>query len=375
MLIYFISILGILTLVYFFSIFWVVLGFIKIKKEGNIKQIIKLENKVSVIIPVRNEENSIIQCLDSLQNQNFNVENFEILVINDHSTDKTEEFVNSFINSSDLNIFYYSLTTNISKKEALKLGIEKSVYDIIATTDGDCVLPNNWLSIISNTITENAEMLLGPIIFKKQSGLLSGFQTLDMFALQGLGFGALGFQKPILNNAANLSYLKNAFIDVDGFDKFKTPSGDDVFLLEKFELKDKCIKGLLSTNFIVETEPENTFRGFFNQRLRWSSKSRYYSNRFLIFFSLLILFENLSLIFIYFAISLFDKYIYYLIILLFLKWLIDFILLFLVADFFKQRRSLFYFIPVQILYPIYIVIIWLGSMLMNFEWKERKFNE
>ncbi len=373
--IFFLSILGILTLVYVCSIAWLVFGFKKIQKEGIIKQINKIENKVSVLIPVRNEENSIIQCLVSLQNQNFKVDNFEVLVINDHSTDKTEELVNLFIKNSKLNIIYFSLTSNTTKKEALKFGIEKCEFDIIATTDGDCVLPENWLSSISNNIREDTDMLLGPINFKKQTGLLSGFQSLDMFALQGLEFGALGYNKPILNNAANLAYLKKSYKDVDGFDKFQTPSGDDVFLLEKFEAKDKCVRGLLSSTFIVETESENTFKGFFNQRLRWSSKSKYYTNKLLLFFSFIILLENLSLLFIYFGIPFVEKFKSYLIFLLFSKWLIDFILLFLVADFFKQRRMLFYFIPVQILYPIYIVVIWIASMFMKFEWKERKFNE
>jgi glycosyltransferase involved in cell wall biosynthesis len=352
----------------------VILGFVKIKKEGTIPRFLNVEKSISVIIPVRNEASNIINCLNSIENQSFKKEMFEVIIINDNSTDDTQEIIDNYIKGSILNIRLYSLSNKTSKKEALKFGIEKSTFEIIATTDADCIVPKKWLKCISSKVLEDAEMLLGPIDFKEKSGILAGFQSLDMFALQGVEFGALAHLKPILNNAANLSYSKKSFIDVDGFDEYKTPSGDDVFLLERYKEKGKKIIGLLSKDFIVETESENNFSNFFNQRLRWSSKSKYYSNKLLIYFSSIILLQNLSLLFIYFGLPLVEKYRIHLIILLFSKWLIDFILLFLVADFFERRRSLFYFLPVQILYPIYIVVIWIASMTMKFEWKGRKFN-
>ena len=372
---YLIIILSIITTIYFCSILWVIIGFLRIKAEGNKAIENTVENKISVIIPVRNEEHTILNCLNSLKDQNFKAENFEVLVINDHSTDNTENVVSQFIATAQFDISYYALIDENSKKEALKLGVEKSKYETIATTDADCILPENWLKIISTKNSDNVDMLLGPIVFNKGKGLLSGFQNLDMFALQGVGFGTLAYQKPILNNAANLAYSKKAFKEVKGFDNFNTPSGDDVFLLEKFESQEKHIKGFLSKELIVETKSEKSLNGFFNQRLRWASKSKHYTNKLLIFFSSIIFLENSSILFTYLGIIFSENYKAYFIILLVTKWLIDFILLLLVADFFERKRTLFYFIPVQLLYPIYIVIIWVCSMLVKFKWKERKFNE
>ena len=352
---------------------WVIIGFIKIKKQDGAKVDNNKTQKISVIIPVRNEEKNIISCLNSLQNQNYKTTDFEIIIINDHSNDSTEKIVNTYISKHDIEVFMYHLGDKTSKKEALKYGVEKSRYDIIATTDGDCILPINWLKNISVHIENTKEMLLGPVMFKNKNGLLSNFQVLDMLAIQGLEFGALSYQKPILNNAANLSYLKASYNEVKGFDNFNTPSGDDIFLLEKFKSEKKEVAGLLNQDFIVETDPENTFLSFLNQRLRWSSKSKYYSDKLLIYFSLTVLIQNISLILIYLGIPLVEKYRIILIILLFCKWLIDFILLLLVASFFNRKKSLFYFIPVQLLYPIYIIVVWIASMSMKFEWKGRKF--
>ena len=372
--IYILIIFVLITAVYICSILWVTIGFVNFTGIRDIQLSNKGFNKISVIIPVRNEENRISTCLESLQNQNYNEIDFELILIDDHSTDNTKDIINTFIKNTGLDVSFFSLNSDAtSKKEALKFGIDKSKYDIIATTDADCLLPKNWLQHIDSKFNNQSDMLLGPVMFKYKSGLLSSFQILDMLAIQGMEFGALSFSKPILNNAANLSYLKKTYTSVGGLDGFNTPSGDDIFLLEKFKWNKKEIKGLLSQDFIVETSSESTIKGFLNQRLRWSSKSKHYSDKILIFFSSIVLIQSILMLFIYLGITFVEKYAIILIILLFCKWLIDFILLLLVASFFKRRRALFYFIPVQLIYPIYIVLIWFASVTIKFEWKGRKF--
>jgi cellulose synthase/poly-beta-1,6-N-acetylglucosamine synthase-like glycosyltransferase len=372
--IFIVSIFILITAIYFFSIAWVIVGFVSIKKRDALG-VEKKARKISIIIPVRNEAENIIKCLNTLKNQNFNKSDFELIIVNDHSIDNTENVINAFTNTTDLDVSLCSLSDDrTSKKEALKYGIEKSKYDIIATTDADCSVPENWLKNISLNFNTSSEMLLGPVMFNHKGGFLSSFQMLDLLAIQGMEFGAINFRKPILNNAANLSYLKKTYYDVGGLDDFNTPSGDDIFLLEKFRSRKKEINGLLSQDFVVETDSESTIKGFLNQRLRWSSKTKYYSDKTLIYFSSIVFIQNVLLIFVYLGIALVEKYTIILIILLFCKWLIDFILLFLVASFFKRKRALFYFIPAQIVYPIYIIMIWLASMTLSFEWKGRNFN-
>ncbi|PJB15569.1 MAG: hypothetical protein CO118_02960 [Flavobacteriales bacterium CG_4_9_14_3_um_filter_32_8] len=344
------------------------------KKEGVNQLFNTLENKISVIIPVRNEADNIARCLDSLSNQNYNKANFEVIIIDDHSTDNTSEIVINYFKNSELNSRFYQLENTYTKKEGLKCGIEKSNYNIISSTDADCILPSNWLFNISIQINKKADMILGPVIFKEKPGFLSAFQQLDMLAIQSIEFGMLSYKKPILNNAANLTYLKEKFYVVNGFDQYNTPSGDDVFLLEKFKKHNKNVLGSLKEDFIVLTNQETSFSSFINQRLRWSSKAKYYSNSWLLFISTIVLIQNISLIFIYIGILFVEKYWIILLILLFCKWLIDFILLFLAASFFKRKKVLYYFIPVQVVYPIYLLFVWITSIMITFEWKGRNYN-
>ena len=371
--IYGITILFLITMIYVIAMVWVIVGFNKIKgKDRTVAKEYK-PSKISVIIPFRDEEDNLFKCLASLQKQNFDRSSYEVILVNDHSTDKSVQIVESFIASTDINIRLTALTNTETKKAALKHGINLASYTIIATTDADCVLPVNWLQNISLHFTGNNSMLLGPVMFLKMPGFLAAFQILDMLALQGVEFGALGFNKPILNNAANLSYSVASYKNVDGLDSFNTPSGDDIFLLEKFKFRNQKIEGLLSNDFIVETKPEPTLLSFLNQRVRWASKSKYYKDKLLLLFSGLVLIQNILLLFIYLGLLFVENHRFTFLILLLTKWLIDFILLFLVASFFKRKSTMFYFIPVQFVYPIYVIIVWIASISLKFEWKGRKY--
>lgn len=369
-----ISILILITSIYCCTLLFILVGFIKMKKDGSNELLNNSINKISVIIPVRNEEDNIANCLDSLTYQNYNKADFEVIVIDDHSTDDTPLIVVNYMKISELNIRFYQLENTFTKKEALKFGIEKSTSKIISTTDADCILPINWLNTISKKIGATADMLLGPVMFNQKSGFLSAFQQLDMLALQSIEFGMLYHKKPILNNAANLAYLKEEFYAVEGFDQYNTPSGDDVFLLEKFKRNNNNVKGLIKEDFIVLTNQETSYFGFINQRLRWSSKAKYYSDNWLLFISMIVLIQNISMIFIYIGTLFVEKHWIILIILLFCKWLIDFILLFLAASFFKRKKVLYYFIPVQVVYPLYLLFVWIASIMATFKWKGRNYN-
>ncbi len=371
--IYGITILSIITMIYVIAMVWVIVGFNKIKGKNSIVGKEDKPSKISVIIPFRNEEDNIFKCLASLHQQNFDRSSYEVILVNDHSTDKSVQIVESFIASTDINIRLTALTDTETKKAALKHGINLASHTIIATTDADCVLPVNWLQNISLHHAGNNSMLLGPVMFSEKPGFLAAFQTLDMLALQGVEFGALGFNKPILNNAANLSYSIASYKNVNGFDSFNTPSGDDIFLLEKFKFQNQKIEGLLSNDFIVETKPESTLSSFLNQRVRWASKSKYYKDKLLLLFSGLVLIQNVLLLFIYLGLLFVENHRLYFLFLLITKWLIDFILLFLVASFFKRKNAMFYFIPVQFVYPIYVIIVWIASVSLKFEWKGRKY--
>ena len=133
--IYGITILAFISIIYVTSMIWVIVGFHKIKGKQRVSISSEDPSKISVIIPFRNEEEHLLICLSSLKQQNFDTSSFEIILVNDHSTDKSVQIVKSFIKYTDISIRLTSLTNTTTKKEALKHGIALASHTVIATTD------------------------------------------------------------------------------------------------------------------------------------------------------------------------------------------------------------------------------------------------
>ncbi len=201
---------------------YIAIGWLKQLKKTVFQQENKLENNISVVIAFRNESDNVIACLSALEKQLYNNNLFEVILINDHSEDDSVQQIEGYKEKSKLSIQLLHLSSEHGKKAALKLGIENANYPIIASTDADCEVPENWLSYINQSFSDNeTAMLLGPVSFKEQASgnlLLDSFQELDFLAMQTLTFGALGNKLPILNNGANIAYKKAVFGNVNGFE-------------------------------------------------------------------------------------------------------------------------------------------------------------
>jgi len=96
-----------------------------------------LQTKISVIIPARNEEVNIGFLLTALQEQTYPRELVEIIVIDDHSEDKTTEIVDQYKEVKLLQLKDDSI--NSYKKKAIETGIAAATGDLIVTTDADCL--------------------------------------------------------------------------------------------------------------------------------------------------------------------------------------------------------------------------------------------
>jgi glycosyltransferase involved in cell wall biosynthesis len=113
----------------------------------------KTEILISIIIPAYNEEKLIGLCLSSLQNQNFNKRYYEIIVINNASTDNTAQIVQNFevrlIDEPKKGVTF-----------AIKRGFMEAKGKIIAITEADTLVPPDWLSKIYKAFQKNSDVKL-----------------------------------------------------------------------------------------------------------------------------------------------------------------------------------------------------------------------
>lgn len=281
-------------MIFFAYIFWIYLGvyvfiilrvIFTLNRELKATQKIAGENSISVLIPFRNEAKNIKACVESVINQKIDSK-FEIILINDHSGDDFLDQIpkSEFVKVVDLN------DEEKGKKRALSKGVEIASGDIVATTDADCIVAENWLSEISNRFqTKSIQMSLGKVFVKENRTALSSLQSSESLILGLFTEYGVKINRPILASGANLAFRKSAFIKVGGYEGNEhIPSGDDMFLLEKMKHY-FGVKSISCHNAEVLTKSEKTFKAFLTQRARWFNKMKYIkslqTNRFNYFIS------------------------------------------------------------------------------------------
>lgn len=233
---------------------------------------------VSVVIPVRDEEENIEKLLNSLAHQNYSA--FEIIVVNDHSEDETLKA----IELSNIPCRLFNLSKSSGKKAALTEGINNAKGKWIITLDGDVTIDSNLITrLISMGINSDAVMVCGMVILqgeKDKNNFLSRFQTMEFGILQFCGMAALYEHNILVNSGANLAFRKDAWEKVGGYENhISVASGDDSFLM--FDL-DKEFPGRISASAdaVVTSATVPTFKELLNQRIRWAGKTKHYDNRY-----------------------------------------------------------------------------------------------
>ncbi|NCI45303.1 glycosyltransferase [Sediminibacterium soli] len=337
----------------------------------------------TVIIPARNEEANIRDCLLSVLGQDYPGTLLELVVINDHSTDNTESIVRELqqihpnLRLLNLAEIWTGGALNAYKKKAIELAIGQSRHDWIITTDADCLTGKNWISHIDAYIqTHDPVFIAAPVMFSNNGSFLSCFQLLDFISLQGITAAAVGAGYHAMCNGANIAYKKAAFLEVNGFRGIDNiASGDDMLLMHKVQQRFPGRLGyLFSREAIVTTPPMPDWNSFFNQRIRWASKADKYNDRSIFWVLLLVYLVNLLLVLLLIAAPFTRNGFSNWLLLVIAKTLIELSFMIPVARFFKQGKVLVWFPVMQPFHMLYTVIAgWLGKF-GTYQWKGRKVN-
>ncbi len=331
---------------------------------------------ISIIIPFRNESHNILQNLESIENLDYPENLFEVIYIDDNSTDNSFNLIKEKLIKENIKVLKLpgELSTG-NKKRAVNYGIDSSKGEIIVTTDADCVYHRNWLKLLLQYIDAETAFVSGPVSFKDGKSIFSKIQKLEFEGLILTGAGLIGSGKPVICNGANIAYKREAFREVGGFkDNINLASGDDELLMQKLSREtDYKIKFCANREAVVFTESNESIGGFFNQRKRWASKSLRYQDGRLISELILIFLFYLGLIFqpllildgfypltITFVIS------------IAVKLLLEFLIIKKGEKFLFNKNSRIIFLLSELFQVPYIIISSISGLFGNFIWKDRR---
>lgn len=334
---------------------------------------------ISIIVPARNEAQQLPALLDSVEAQNFPKHLFELILVDDFSTDETVAIASSydFVKVISLAQFIAPNSINSYKKKAIEIGMQHSMGELVLTTDADCVVGNNWLRTIAAYYeSTQAQLMVMPVMFMNNRQPLGIFQLLDFMSLQGITGASVYKKMHSMCNGANLAYTRSAFVAVDGFKGIDSiASGDDMLLMHKIAKRfPEGIHYIKSEEVIVQTAAMDTLGSFLQQRIRWASKADRYDDKSI--FWVLLMVYGLNVLLLLVPILLFFWYDLFLVktwlCFLLIKIIAEMYYLLPVATFFGQRIILLFFPLAEPFHILYTVVAgWLGKF-GSYEWKGRR---
>lgn len=348
--------------------------------QWNIPLSFQPKTKVTVIIPARNEAENITSCLSSVCQQNFPTDYYEVLLVDDHSTDQTSAIATTL---KYPNLKIISLADHIDKnkiqsfkKMGIATAIDQATGTLIVTTDADCIVNPDWLNFLVSFYEAHAyKFIAAPVNFYNEKNRLEKFQSLDFQGMMGITGAGIAGDFMRMCNGANLAYEKSAYIAVDGFVGIdQLASGDDMLLMQKIVRQFPGSIGYLKNSAACTfTLAQPDLSSFVSQRLRWASKSAAYPEWQVTFMLAMTFFFCWSIILSFLLIPFFGKIMFAIFLIQFLiKSFIDYQLLSTMTNFFDRNDLLKTFWSSQVLHILYVAGIGLlANLKKEYNWKGR----
>lgn len=362
-----------LTFFYAFLVLFLRSGWLKL--PDFLKTDLIPKTKVSVLIAARNEADKLHLTIEDVLAQNYPKDLFELIIVDDHSTDCTAEIINSYaLQGVKLITLNESEPLNSYKKKAISEAINLSSGELIITTDADCRMQLNWLSTIVNYYEQtDFNLISSPVVYFEEKSLFERLQTLEFLYLIGLGAAGIGNKMPSTCNGANLAYKKSVFFSLEGFKGIDDlASGDDELFLHKVaHTYPGSIGFCKSPDALVYTHAKPNLKEFLQQRKRWASKSVKYKDKKIMFLAIMIWLFNVSLAVNLIAGLFFPILLKLLFIQVIIKFIAEVFYLEPLTSFAKRNNLLYYLSFLTFFHVVYFIYIGLAGNSGKYQWKDR----
>lgn len=332
----------------------------------------------SVLIAARDEAAALPQLLAALRTQSLAPHQFEVLVIDDHSTDGTAALIRAAAPAAPFALRLIGLPPGLTgKKAALATAEAQARAPWVVCTDADCRPGPGWLAAYAALLARQPSLhfISGPVRLTPGGAWFDGLLGLEFAGLGGVGAGCIARGRPTMCNGANLAYRRATFREVGGYaDNAGLASGDDEFLLHKIHQRYPAgVRFLLQPAAVVDTPAPATLRALLRQRVRWASKYPHYRTAAPRQLALLVVGANVSLALGVIVGGIWPALGPWVATGWALKLGADAWLLWPVLGLLQRRRWLAWLLPLQLLYAPYALAVGLaGQRRQGYRWKGRQ---
>ena len=321
---------------------------------------------LSVIVAAKNEEENIPALIDFLSNQSYSSNLFEVIIIDDNSSDGTFNKATSLTKGFDNFSVYKAVDKKFpGKKGALQFGIERAKNPSILITDADCLPEKKWIESFASKLDLGNDFAFGVAPFIQNKKLVNKISCFENLRTHLLTFGSANLGLPYSATARSFGFRKDSFEKLSGYENTtETLSGDDDLLLRE-AVKHKMKIGIVADNdSFVYSETPKSFSDYLKQKARHTSTSIHY-----LFIHKLILsiwhLINLIMLFSPLLVFVNTKFL----ILFLVKLFGDIYLISSTKNYFNYKFNFLGIIFYQVIYEILLIVNFFNAIFRKVKWK------
>ncbi len=263
------------SIIYGLRTIFFVIGFIR---ETTIYRKTHIESYtpfVSVVIPAKDEEKNIKECILSISDSKYPCEKFEIIAVNDRSQDRTGEIL-KHLQQTITNLKVITIESNEQKDGmkgkagALQIGIEHSKGEVVLITDADCTVAPEWISMMVKCYKDPKIGFVSSFTNVVGNRIFDRIQSMEWIYMHTMALGGVGNGQPLGCYGNNISVRREAFNDTGGYRKIDFSVTEDLALQQAIHKTKYQIHYFIHPNALVNTQPCATFVEYILQHHRWA---------------------------------------------------------------------------------------------------------
>lgn len=228
--------------------------------------------RVSILVPVRNEERNVDGLIDSLRSLDYPGDKIEILIGEDRSEDQTPQILDNIV-GSDPRFKVISIDKDleglVAKANVLAQLIPHCTSPFYFITDADVRVPSTWIQALLSKYREGVGVIGGTTVVKVR-GFWSGLQNIEWLFAQGLLMVTARFFRTIAVSGTNMMITSEVCQAIGGYEKIPHALTEDIGVLTAALESGYGSRNVMdqAATAVIEAQPD--WRSLISQRARWS---------------------------------------------------------------------------------------------------------